>query len=84
MAQALPESDHGTADGGHGRGDLADLRETDGLAERRIGEHLPEIGDETSLLALGEDLHVDTEDGVDPEQHRHGERPLVLLESWFT
>jgi len=34
------------ADGRHGRGQLADFRHRDLLADRRVGEHVTELGDE--------------------------------------
>ena len=62
----------------HVAGELAHL----GQRRRRtlLGERGAQLGDEPRLVVLGEELHVEPEDRVELQQHRDGQRPLVLLD----
>ena len=67
-------------DGGHLRGDFAQLGQGDGLAARVVNQRLLHRQHQARFLVFGELLHVHPQHAADFEQHRHGERALVLLQ----
>ena len=81
---AVPEPpvqlDDITPDGRHGRGQLADLRHRDLLADRRVGQHVTELGDQPVGVFAGELLQVGVEDAGQLQQHGGGHRALAGLQ----
>ncbi|MNS83367.1 hypothetical protein D3C72_1171520 [compost metagenome] len=61
--------------------DLAQLRQRHSTFRRRHGGHgIAQPGQQARLLVFGELLNVHAQHLVNLEQHRHGERALVLLD----
>ena len=69
-----------TADGGHGHGQLADLRHRDLLADRRVGQHVTELGHQPVGVLGRELLQVGVEHAGQLEQHGGGHRALAGLQ----
>ena len=87
LAVPLVQRQQRARHGGHASGQLADFGERHSIARAlpahtcgQVGQHLAQAGDEARFVVVGEPLHVHAEHGVDLEQHRHGERALVLLQ----
>ena len=74
------EIDQRLSDRGHAGRQFADLRQWHGFTGLRLGQRIAQIRDQPRLVIVREELHVDAEHRIDLEQHRYGERPLVLLE----
>lgn len=47
---------------------------------RLVQERRPQIGGQTFLAGLGEELRIDAEDLGDPQQHRSGQRPPTVFD----
>ncbi|MPL99021.1 hypothetical protein SDC9_45234 [bioreactor metagenome] len=77
LAQPRLHRDDRAGDAGHVGGELAQLDHRG--AGALIGECRTQIGDQPRLLGFGEELHVQPEDRVQLQQHRHRQRALVLL-----
>lgn len=70
----------GAADRRHVGRKFADFGRSDGLAGLRVRQRVAQIGDQPRFLVVGEELNIDPEGGVDLQQDRDRERPLVGLE----
>ncbi len=58
----------------------AQLRLRDDRVARRLGHHGLELRRQARLVVLREHLQVDAERRLQPQQYRHAQRPLVVLE----
>ena len=77
LAQACLHGDDRTRHIGHVGGDFADLGQ--GSAGPLIGQRGTQVGNEPSLLGLGKKLHIQPEDRIQLQKHRHRQRTLVLF-----
>jgi hypothetical protein len=68
------------ADGRHGHGQLADLGHRDRLADRGIGQRVPELGREPVGVLGRELLQIGIEDTGEPEQDSGRHRALTGLQ----
>lgn len=62
----------------HVRCNLANFRQRDLFAKSRICQHLFQVGNQARLFVFREKLHIDAEHGVDLEQDRNRQRPLIF------
>ena len=60
--------------------DVGDLRWVDVDVEVAVHRHLAQLGDQPGVVLGGEEGRVDAEHLGDPQQHRDGQRPDVVLD----
>ena len=72
--------DHRAGQRGMGVDDVGDLRRVDIDVEIAVHGHLAQLGDQPGVVLGREERGVDAEHLGDPQQHRHGQRPHVVLD----
>jgi hypothetical protein len=77
---ALVQVHHRPRDGGMRADQVGDLRRIHLDAEVVIHRDFAQLGDQTSVVLGGEERRVDAEHLGDSQQHRHRERPYVVLD----
>ncbi len=80
VAQPAVQRHHVAADRGHVGGQLAHLGQGDRIGGGAVGQRLAQAGEHQRLFVFREGVDVDSERRVQLQQHRHGERPLVVLQ----
>jgi len=74
------QADQAAAHGRHVGSQLADLGQGHRIGRRNIGQRFTQAGNQAGLFVFGKHLHIHAKSGVDLQQHRDGERPLVLFQ----
>ena len=59
--------------------EFAQFERGDGFTQGRVRQRLAEVRDQARLVVFGERLQVEPEGGVERQQHRHGQRPLIVF-----
>ena len=80
IAPAAVQADQAAAHGGHVGGQFADFGQRHRIGGRHIGQRLTQAGNQARLLVVGKHLHIHAKSGIDFQQYRNRERPLVLLQ----
>jgi hypothetical protein len=80
LLQLAALRDEGARQRRHVGRQFPDVGERDGFWRRRVGERVAQFADQPRLVIVGEKLQVRAEGGVQLQQHRHGQRPLVVLD----
>ena len=80
IAQAAVDGDQAAADVGHAGNEFFDLGVADPMLGADFGEEVGEVGNQPGIGVGGEVLRGQVEAFGERQQHRDGDRPLVVLQ----